>query len=101
MLSLGPIAFAAPWLLLALPVLPVLWWLLRVTPPAPRRIAFPALRLLRDLPVAEETPSRTPWWLLLLRIAAAALLILGLARPVLGPGAGTAGEGTLLLVIDD
>jgi hypothetical protein len=101
MLSLGPIAFAAPWLLLALPALPLLWWLLRVTPPAPRRIAFPALRLLRDLPVAEETPSRTPWWLLLLRIAAAALLILGLARPVLGPGTGTAGEGTLLLVIDD
>ncbi len=101
MLSLGPIAFAAPWLLLALPALPVLWWLLRVTPPAPRRIAFPALRLLRDLPIAEETPSRTPWWLLLLRIAAAALLILGLARPVLGPGAGTAGEGTLLLVVDD
>ncbi len=101
MLSLGPIAFAAPWLLLALPALPVLWWLLRVTPPAPRRIAFPALRLLRDLPIAEETPSRTPWWLLLLRIAAAALLILGLARPVLGPGMGTAGEGTLLLVIDD
>ncbi|SDC22938.1 DUF4159 domain-containing protein [Belnapia rosea] len=101
MLSLGPIAFAAPWLLLALPALPVLWWLLRVTPPAPRRIAFPALRLLRNLPVAEETPSRTPWWLLLLRILAAALLILGLARPVLGPGIGTAGEGTLLLVVDD
>jgi hypothetical protein len=101
MLSLGPIAFAAPWLLLVLPVLPVLWWLLRVTPPAPRRIAFPALRLLRNLPVAEETPSRTPWWLLLLRIVAAALLILGLAQPVLGPGAGAGGEGPLLLVVDD
>ncbi len=101
MLSLGPIAFAAPWLLLALPALPVLWWLLRVTPPAPRRIGFPALRLLRDLPVAEETPSRTPWWLLLLRMAAAALLILGLARPVLGPGASAGGEGPLLLVVDD
>ena len=101
MLSLGPVAFAAPWLLLALPALPVLWWLLRVTPPAPRRIAFPALRLLRHLPVAEETPARTPWWLLLLRILAAALLILGLAQPVLGPGAGAGGEGPLLLVIDD
>ncbi|WP_242482059.1 BatA domain-containing protein, partial [Paracraurococcus ruber] len=101
MLSLGPIAFAAPWLLLALPALPILWWLLRVTPPAPRRIAFPALRLLRDLPVTQETPARTPWWLLLLRIAAAALLVLGLARPVLGPGGATGGEGTLLLVVDD
>ncbi|RAI59302.1 DUF4159 domain-containing protein [Roseicella frigidaeris] len=102
MLSLGPVAFAAPWLLLALPALPVLWWLLRVTPPAPRRIGFPALRLLRDLPLAQETPSRTPWWLLLLRLVAAALLILGLARPVFGPGLGTAGgEGLLLLVVDD
>ena len=96
-----PIAFAAPWLLLALPALPVLWWLLRVTPPAPRRIAFPALRLLRDLPIAQETPARTPWWLLLLRMVAAALLILGLAQPVLGPGGGAAGEGPLLLVVDD
>ena len=67
MLSLGPLAFAAPWLLVALAALPVLWWLLRVTPPTPRRVAFPAVRLLHDLPVAEETPARTPWWLLLLR----------------------------------
>ncbi|MFZ4407058.1 MAG: DUF4159 domain-containing protein [Paracraurococcus sp.] len=102
MLSLGPVAFAAPWLLLALPALPVLWWLLRVTPPAPRRIAFPALRLLADLPLSQETPARTPWWLLLLRMLAAALLILGLAQPVLGPGVGgAAGEGTLLLAVDD
>ncbi|MGI4941646.1 MAG: BatA domain-containing protein, partial [Janthinobacterium lividum] len=28
--------FAAPWLLLALAALPLLWWLLRVTPPAAR-----------------------------------------------------------------
>jgi hypothetical protein len=101
MLSLGPLAFAAPWLLVALAALPVLWWLLRVTPPTPRRVAFPAVRLLHDLPVAEETPARTPWWLLLLRTVAAALLILGLARPVLGPGAGVGGEGPLLLVVDD
>ena len=41
--------FAAPWVLLALPALPLLWWLLRVTPPAPRRQAFPAVRLLLGL----------------------------------------------------
>jgi hypothetical protein len=102
MLTLGPITFAAPWLLLALPALPVLWWLLRVTPPSPRRVPFPALRLLRDLLPPEETPARTPWWLLVLRIVAAALVILGLARPVLGPApAGAEGEGTLLIVMDD
>ena len=101
MLQLGPIGFVLPWLLLALPLLPAIWWLLRVTPPAPRRQAFPAVRLLRDLPMPEQTPSRTPWWLLLLRLAAAALIVLGLARPVWGPGAATAGDGPLLLVVDD
>jgi hypothetical protein len=101
MLTLGPIIFAAPWLLLALPALPVLAWLLRVTPPAPRRQAFPAIGLLRDLPTPEETPARTPWWLLALRLLAAALVILGLARPVWGPGSAGGGGAPLLLVIDD
>jgi hypothetical protein len=95
------ISFAAPWLLLALPALPLLWWLLRVTPPQPRRQSFPSPLLLREMPLAEETPARTPWWVLLLRIMAAALIILGLARPVLGPGGATGGGGTLLLVLDD
>ena len=101
MLTVGPVAFAAPWLLMALLALPVLWWLLRVTPPAPKRQDFPAIALLRDMPAPEETPSRTPWWLLLLRLAAAALIILGLARPVWGPSAAGAGDGPLLIVIDD
>jgi hypothetical protein len=101
MLTLGPIAFAAPWLLLALPALPLLYWLLRVTPPAPKRQAFPAIGLLADLPTPEETPARTPWWLLLLRLVAAALIILGLARPVWGPATSGGGTGPLLVAIDD
>ena len=87
MLSLGPLAFAAPWLLLGLAVLPVLWWLLRVTPPAPRRVRFPALRLLLGLQPREETPAKTPLWLILLRMALAALIILALAHPLLNPSA--------------
>ena len=51
-------------------VLPILWWLLRVTPPAPRRVRFPALRLLLGLVPREETPAKTPLWLILLRMAA-------------------------------
>ena len=62
MLSLGGFAFASPWLLLGFVVVPALWWLLRVTPPAPRRIPFPALRLLLGLTPREETPARTPLW---------------------------------------
>ena len=101
MLTLGSFAFAAPWLLVALAGLPVIWWLLRVTPPAPRRIAFPAIRLLFGLRPREETPARTPWWLILLRTALAALVILALAHPLLNPRAQLAGNGPLVLVVDD
>ncbi len=101
MLNLGLLAFTQPWLLAALAVLPALWILLRITPPAPRRLAFPAIRLLLRLEPREETPARTPLWLLLLRMALAALLVLGLAGPVLHPAAQLAGGGPLLLVVDD
>lgn len=101
MLDLGLLAFTQPWLLLALLALPALWLLLRITPPAPRRQAFPALRLLLRLEAREETPARTPLWLLLLRLAIAALLILALAGPVLNPAPRLDGSGPLLLVVDD
>ena len=93
--------FAAPWVLLALPALPLLWWLLRVTPPSPRREIFPAVRMLMGLTATAETPARTPWWLLLLRMIAAGLVIVGLARPVLDAGGSLPGGGPLLLVVDD
>lgn len=96
-----PLVFASPWVLLALAALPILWWLLRVTPPAPKRELFPAIRLLLGLTATAETPARTPWWLLALRVLAAGLVITGLARPVLDAGARLPGEGPLLLVIDD
>ena len=93
--------FATPWVLLALPALPLLWWLLRVTPPAPRTESFPAIRLLMGLRAREETPARTPWWLLLLRMVAATLVILALARPVLDAGTSLPGAGPVLLVVDN
>ncbi len=94
--------FVAPWVLAALALLPVLWWLLRATPPAPRAQTFPAIRLLAGLRPREETPARTPWWLLALRLAAAALVIVGLAGPVLTAGrVAIAGGGPALLVFDD
>src|SRR5437763_5032468 len=101
MLALGSFAFASPWLLAALAALPVIWWLLRVTPPAPRLIAFPAIRLLLGLRPREETPARTPWWLILLRTAIAALVILALAHPLLNPQTRLPGDGPVALIIDD
>ncbi len=101
MLILGNLAFAAPWVLAALASLPVLLWLMRVTPPTPKRIDFPAIRLLFGLQAPEETPAKTPWWLLLLRAIIAVLVILALANPILNPGARLEGSGTVVLVVDD
>ncbi|HYM30853.1 MAG TPA: BatA domain-containing protein, partial [Candidatus Cybelea sp.] len=101
MLNLGALAFVDPWLLLALLGLPLLWWLLRITPPAPKHIAFPPLRLLLDLKTSEQTPAHTPLWLLLLRLFLAGLAILALAHPIANPGARLAGNGPVLLVVDD
>ncbi len=93
--------FIAPWLLLALAGLPVLWWLLRVVPPAPRQMMFPAVRLLLGLPATAQTAARTPPWLLALRVTAAGLIVLGLAGPVLQRGGALPGSGPLLLVLDN
>jgi hypothetical protein len=43
MFALGPLAFAAPLALIGLLTLPILWRLLRATPPPPRRASLPAL----------------------------------------------------------
>ena len=80
---------------------PSLRWLIRITPPTPRSEIFPAVRFLLGLHATEETPARTPPWLLALRLMAAGLVILALARPVLDAGAALAGRGPLLLVIDN
>lgn len=93
--------FVAPWALVGLLVLPLLWWLLRVTPPAPRSEVFPAVRFLLGLNATEETPARTPWWLLALRLLAAGLVIVALARPVLDAGTALDGKGPVLLVMDN
>ena len=101
MLSIGALSFAAPWLLLALAALPVLWSLLRAVPPAPVNVAFPAIRLLFGLQQHGETPHRTPWWLLAMRLLLAALVILALAHPIIDPGRILRGNGPLVMVIDN
>lgn len=97
-----PLAFIQPWLLLALVLLPAIWLLLRFTPPRPTRVAFPPTRILLEIEQEEESRARTPWWLVLLRMLIAALVILALARPVLNPQAVTAGgSGPVLVVVDN
>jgi hypothetical protein len=97
-----PLGFAQPLVLLALLSLPVLWWLLRLVPPHPRRIAFPPTRLLFDIAPKQETPRRTPWWLTLLRLCLAALVIVAAAGPLWNPpAASSTAQAPLALLIDD
>ncbi len=101
MLELGVIGFAQPWLLAGLLALPALWWLMRLTPPTPRRVQFPAIGLLMDLVAKEESAARMPWWLLVLRLLLAALVIFALAGPVLSPQQALRGNGPLVIVVDN
>lgn len=97
-----PLAFAAPAILFGLIALPVIWWLLRLTPPKPDTEVFPPLRILQMLIKREETPAKSPWWLTLLRLLLAGLVIIALARPLLNPQAEMAlEEGPLLIMVDN
>ncbi|MFN3143785.1 MAG: DUF4159 domain-containing protein [Paracoccaceae bacterium] len=100
MFTIGTIGFTAPWLLLGLAALPILWLLLRAVPPAPIRRRFPGVALLLGLTDDEHQTDKTPWWLLLLRTLAVAAVILGFAGPVLNPKDETAGSGPLLILLD-
>lgn len=97
-----PLAFGSPWLLAGLTALPVIWWLLRMTPPRPQQESFPPFRILAEIFKREEVPSKSPWWMTLLRLMIAALVILALASPVLNPRpAPISGDGPLAIVIDN
>ncbi|MFY9895908.1 MAG: DUF4159 domain-containing protein [Xanthobacteraceae bacterium] len=98
-LALG---FAEPLVLVGLLTLPVLWWLLRLIPPRPRRIDFPPTRLLFEISPKEETPARTPWWLTLMRLLLAALVIIAAAGPQWNPPLATMkARAPIAIMIDD
>ncbi len=100
-MSFLPLSFGAPFVLLGLLTLPLIWWLLRLTPPRPQTETFPPLRILARVLKREETPQQSPWWLTLLRLLLAAFVILALANPVLNPREQTATAGDALAVVVD
>ncbi|ESZ41730.1 DUF4159 domain-containing protein [Mesorhizobium sp. L2C066B000] len=97
-----PLSFGAPMVLWGLLALPVIWWLLRLTPPKPQSEMFPPLKILARVLKREETPQQSPWWLTLLRLLMAALVVAALAEPVFNPREKLPAEGAALaLVIDN
>ncbi|TXR47448.1 DUF4159 domain-containing protein [Phyllobacterium endophyticum] len=97
-----PLAFGAPAILAGLIALPIIWWLLRVTPPRPVTEIFPPLKILAQLLKKEETPNKTPWWMTLLRLLLAASVIFALSEPVWNPRAETlTGNDPVAIVLDN
>ncbi|GLR41080.1 RNA-binding protein [Mesorhizobium amorphae] len=97
-----PLSFGVPIVLWGLLALPVIWWLLRLTPPKPQTEVFPPLKILARVLKREETPHQSPWWLTLLRLLMAALVVTALAEPVFNPREKLPAEGSALaLVIDN
>jgi hypothetical protein len=95
------LGFAAPWMLSALLLLPAIYWLLRLTPPQPKRIWFAPLKLLQTRK-HEDTPQSSPLWLILLRLALAACLIIAFAKPVWRAEPAVAlNDAPLVLIIDN
>ncbi len=101
-MTFGALSFASPLLLAGLLALPIIWWLLRLTPPRPREEVFPPTRILEEIGKKEETPAKSPWWLTLLRLLMAAFVIFALAEPVWNaPDQPLRREGSLLILFDD
>lgn len=101
MWSVGALSFLVPWALAGLLALPVIWWLLRLKPPMPKRIVFPPIVLLQRLTPERESPARIPPWLLVLRLAMAALIVVGMAAPLLNAETELSGKGPVHVIVDD
>ena len=97
-MSFAGVTFLAPLVLLGLLTLPIVWWVLRISPPTPRDQIFPPLRILEGVRSEEETPSGTPLWLLLFRLLMVALVAFGLAQPIIKSASGeTLSRPTILI----
>ena len=84
-MSFGALAFLNPWLLAALARCRSSSGCCAPCRRARSASTFPPTRILVGLENQEKTPAKTPWWLTLIRMLAAALVILALAEPVLNP----------------
>ena len=100
---MGALVFTYPLLLLALLGLPILWLLIRITPPQAHILFFPPLRLILDLDPEQHVPARSPWWLTVLRLLIAALTISAAAGPLWQQHdpQHTIGHRPLLILFDD
>ncbi len=100
-MTFGAITFLYPALLAGLLLLPVLWLVIRSAPRKPRRIYFPAARLLLGATNNRRNAERAPLWQTILRSLILLCLILAAAHPVLNKKNYAPDNGALLVMVDN
>lgn len=102
-MNIGFLYFGMPIALLGLLILPALWWVLRTLPAPFKRQILPSTALLENIQSTEETPDRTPWWIILFRALIVTFAVLGLSQPSFSPieRGDTSSDKSVLIVIDD
>ncbi len=95
------LTFLYPSLLWGLLALPAFYLLIRLLPPRPQAVDFPAINLLKKLSSRLPPPRTPPWWLLLLRLLLIALFIIGLSHPMLSRDSVQLGKEPLVIFVDN
>jgi hypothetical protein len=98
---LGNVSFLLPWTLAAFVLIPALWYLLNVSPPKPKTIKFPAVRILQEMSNTHTIAKKTPWWILLLRSLIISMLIFAMSQPVWDENHAQDGIDTPMVLILD
>ena len=97
----GHLGFLYPSLLWGLLLLPALYLLIRLLPPRPQTVTFPALDLLKNLTKRLPPPRTPPWWLMLLRMLAIAFFIVAMAHPLLKQDTANLNQSPMIVFVDN
>ncbi|WP_254424322.1 DUF4159 domain-containing protein [Thalassospira marina] len=100
-MTFNAITFLYPAFLAGLLLLPVLWLIIRSAPRRPRRIHFPAARLLLGATNNRRNAERAPIWQTILRSLILLCLILAAAHPVLNKNDYAPDNGAILVMVDN
>ena len=101
MFSLGPVTFVEPLAFISVPIIVIIWWFIKLKPPTPQRIPFPAIMFLKKLDQQHNVAETTPKWLKLLRTILITSVILGASHPLINSEKGFYNKGPIYLIIDD